>query len=418
MKPRVVTAMPLRLSNKPEIHLAQEWIAQLHLWIRHHGLTGHDPLDIKAHPFLRRLQESPYLRRITTLFCDMHPTAVRRILGIAPTLNPEALALAAMGHFRLYKLTNDTEHQEHGLETLQQLRDHALSDHEGLCWGYPFALRGVGYDIPPHEPATAITATAGEAFLLAHDATGDTAHLQAARDVATFMLESLPRLKGNTQETDVDDTWCFGYAPGDTRRIHSANVLAVAHVIRTAARLEEEQWNHTVAPALQFSLARQRDDGSWPYGDYIKGEPHDPKRMRVADHHHTGCMLRALHAVHEAHPDEAVRTALEKGVRFYRTLIRPDGRPIRGRVPWPVDIRACAEGMLCPVQLGSTMPGWKNTSLLVMRWAHRRLRDKTTGAPWARRHPLFVSRIVYPCWGVAWMYYALAEYLYRRREEI
>ncbi len=413
-----VITMPLQLSNKPDIHLAQEWIAQLHIWINHHGLTGYDPFDIKAHPLLLRLQRYPFARRTSSLLCDMYPQLSRRLLGISPTLNAEAPALVGLGHLRLYQVAGDQTHLDNGLACLRQLDELALPGYEGVCWGYPFAMRGVGYDIPANTPVAEVCAIAGQAFLLAHEITGDAAHLDTARRIAMFMLDSLPRVGLKSDKATDFPAWCFGCAAADTRRIHDSNLLVVAHVMRTAVRIGRETWIQAVEPALRFSLDQQRENGSWSYGAYAPGDPHEPKPLRQVDHHHTGTVLRALRDIHEASPRADVEKAIKKGVGFYRKLIRPDGRPVAGRGPWPVDIRACAEGVICPVALDTMMPGGKDMALLVMRWAHRRLRDDATGAPWARRHPFFVSSIPYPRWGVAWMYYALAEYLYRRREEI
>ncbi|HDP34548.1 MAG TPA: hypothetical protein ENN29_05505 [Candidatus Hydrogenedentes bacterium] len=405
--------MPLRLSNKPEIQLAQEWIARLHDWIKRNGLIGYDPFDARAHPLLRAVENKPRLRKLSVLACDLFPKLSRRLLRITPTLNPQALALVGMGCMRLHQITGDPIFMDNGLDRLRQLRECALRGHQGLCWGYPFARGGRAYETPANTPAAVPTAIAGQAFLLAHEITGDAAHLSAARQIAEFFLHELPRI-----ETADENAWCFAHTMTDRRRIHHANLSVVEHVLRAAARADNEDWPKQAAPALRFSIAAQHNDGAWSYGEHAPGDPFEAKLLRHIDHHHTGATLRALRAIHDIAPDAALETALEKGVRYYRRLIRPDGRPLKGRVPWPVDIRACAEGIMCPVMLGEFMPGGNAAALLVLRWTHRRLRDTATGAPWHRKYPFHTARMTYPRWNVAWLYRALAEYLYHRREEI
>lgn len=401
--------MPLYLTNNRDIHIAQEWIIQLHRWIARHGLCGYDPFDIKAHPFFRALQTRPLLRKSSTALSDCFPLLSRRLLRIQPALNPKALALTAHGDLRLYQVTGDTIHLDRGLRHLDELRRLAVPDYEGLCWGYPFPIRATGLDCPINTPVSVIGAIAGEAFLLAHRLCGDEALLDAAQGISHFFLESLPRLPGDK------DTWCFAYTPADQRRVHNANLLTVSHLLHTASRIKDRDLMEQLRPALEFSLSAQREDGAWPYGVSVAGDGYEPALMELVDHHHSGFVLRALYTLYKIHPSEELSDSLKRGYSFYRKLFRADGMPVNGWGAWPVDIHSCAEGILCNSALAEFRPGALNAAVQTLRWTHYQLRSNSDGAPWYRAYPCFRSRIVFPRWGVAWIYRALAEYLYAHR---
>jgi hypothetical protein len=404
--------MPLTLVNNRDIHIAQEWLIQLHPFSAEDAATGFDPFDIKAHPLIRGVQHRPLLRKLSTLLCDAFPLASRRLLHIAPSWNPKTSALFALGHLRLYELTQDFCHLDRALTCLRKLQSQAQkTDSGGLGWGYPFAVCGTGLSLAANTPVTVLTAIVGSAFLLAAKITREEEWLSTARQSTLFFLKDLPRLS-----TDPD-AWCFAYAPGDERRVHNANLLAIEHILQTMRLAEDDTPGEELLPALRFSLEAQREDGAWPYGALSSHEAFEPALMGLVDNHHSGFVLRALHGIGEAQPelvpemDEIIR----KGYRFYRRLFTRLGRPLEEARRWPVDIHGAAEGILCPAVLSERMRGTMNDALATLRWTHEHMRDPISSAPWYRLYPGFTSRIVYPRWSVAWLYRALAEYLYASR---
>ncbi len=384
---------------------------QLHRWIAKYGLEGYDPFDIKAHPRIRALQRQPLLRKGSTALCDLFPTLSRRALRVRPSLNPKAIALVALGDLRLFQITGDAVHLDNGLDGLKRLEALAVEGYRGPCWGYPFPVRAAGLDCPARTPVIVVCAIAGEAFLLAHKISNDRRYLDTAIGVSAFLLGDVPRVSRGGRE------WCFAYSLSDLRRVHNANLLAVEHILRTAARTGDAEALPEVQPALEFSLSAQREDGAWPYGVCDEDEPYEPALMRLVDHHHTGFVLRSLHGIHTAAPSTVTLEALRAGYQYYKNLVLPSGMPVNGGGRWPVDIHACAEGVLCNSVLSPSLPGALAKAVLVLRWSHYHLRNPRDGAPWHRKYPFFKSRMVFPRWGVAWMYRALAEYLYVVRDK-
>jgi len=394
-------------SNNPDIALAQEWITALEAWINTHGLTGYDPFDVKQHRIIRAAQTHAASRKVTTALCDLFPKVVRRWLQVPPTENPKAHALTALGTMRLFQLTEDQAYLEKAVNHLEWLRKHPYEGCAGLCWGYPFDVYARGVDTPRGTPVLVVSVIAGEAFLQAYELTKQERHFEAARSIAAFLLHDIPRIE------QPDGTFCFGYTPQDRRRVHNANLLAAEHLFRVWAVTGERELAEAAESALRFTLARQREDGAWHYGEFSAEEPYDAGNLRMIDNHHTGFVLRSLHGIQQARPDDNVLEAMRKGFRFYRTLFTPAGMPRTAHGRYPVDIHACVEGILCPSMLSESVAGGKELATRVMRWTHFYLRDRATSVPYYRKYPGFTSRVVFPRWGVAWLYRGLAEYLFR-----
>lgn len=398
-------------SNQPDIAIAQDWLHDLDVWVDTNGLIGYDPFDIKQQRLIRAVQPYRLPRRTATFLCDLFPNTLRRLLRVRKTENPKSHALLALARLRLYELTRHGEYLDRVVEHLEWLLEHACPDYSGLCWGYPFRVYARGLDTPPGTPVLVVSAIAGEAMLRAYATTGTSQWLEAARSIAAFMIEDLPRLR------HTDGTFCFGYAVGDHRRVHNANLLATQHLFRTWALTGESALKDAAEASLKFSLLRQREDGAWHYGEFSEGELYDENNLRAIDHHHTGFVLRSLLAILDVHAEDAVEKAVNQGFHYYlRRLWGPYGMPVNDYGRYPVDIHACAEAVLCTSTFAARHKNVLQQATMALRWAYWYLRNPRDGAPYYRRYPCYTSRLVCPRWGVAWMYRALAEYLYAMRD--
>ncbi|MBI2422789.1 MAG: hypothetical protein HYV27_08160 [Candidatus Hydrogenedentes bacterium] len=396
-------------SNHFDLAWAQEWMEGLDLWIDTHGLSGYDPFDIKQHPWIRAAQPHAFLRKSTTALCDTFPEASRRWLGVAPTENPKAYALTALGKFRLFELTGRASLRDQAVHCLDWLLRHGASGHSGLCWGYPFHIAAKGLNSQAHTPVLVIGSIAGEALLEAHRLTGEARFLDAAVSIGEFILKDLPRIPGE------NGTHCFAYTPTDRRRVHNANLLGAEHLYRLHRATGSAHYIEAAAPAVAYSLAHQREDGAWSYGEFAEGDPFEAGLLALVDHHHTGFVLRSLHTIHAITGRDDAIQALQRGFNYYRTLIQPDGMPVNAYAKYPVDIHACAEGVLCPNVLQDVVLPARKYKSHVLRWSYWHMRNHEDNTVYYRKYPFFTSKLVFPRWGMAWMYRAVAEYLYQNR---
>lgn len=384
---------------------AESWIDLLERWIGQRGLRGFDRFDVRAHPLVRAAQPYPLARKVTTGLTDLFPTLSRHMLGIAPQENAKAFALVALGHLRRYETTNRDVHLDRARSHLQWLLDHPSEGYAGICWGYPFDVSGKGLSTPRNTPVVVVSAIAGEAFSLAWRITGDETYATTVRSIAKFMEMDIPRLEW------TDGTYCFAYTPGDRRRVHNASLHAAAHLVRTYAITGERELLDLAMPAIEFTLRGQRDDGAWPYGVHAPDDPYEAKLLSLVDHHHTGFVLRSLHEINSVVKDARILEQISRGFAFYRTrLFDGDGAPITMHGRYPIDIHACAEGVLCPSVLAEMSDDALPIAERTLQWTRKHLSHPVTGVPYYRKYPWFTSRLYCPRWGLAWIYYALCEY--------
>ncbi len=396
----------------PTLAHMTEWLEQLERYIDSRDGCGFDPFDVKEHPLIRAAQPYPLLRKATSGLCDLFPDASRALLRIQPQHNPKTFALAALGRLRRLQTTGDGTHLERAQYFLDWLREHAEPGYSGLAWGYPFDVHAKGLDTPRGTPIAVVSSIAGDAFASAYRLTGDAAHREAVSSIAEHFLCDIPRMPQD------DGSLCFAYTPGDRRRVHNANLHVVAHLFRAYDILRDDRFLTVAQSGLDFTLNRQRPDGSWTYGEYAASEPFEGTLLTLIDHFHTGFVLRSLHEI--LHVAEfmpvapRIAQALAAGYAYYRErLFAADGAPINDYGRYPVDIHACAESILCPSMLEQRYPGAIRYAQHALNWTFEHLRDSSTGLVYHRRYPFHTSRLVCMRWGVAWTYYALCEYTFR-----
>jgi hypothetical protein len=199
----------------------------------------------------------------------------------------------------------------------------------------------------------------------------------------------------------------YAYVPGVATPIHNANLLVAALRARLASIGGEEPPPDVLA-AVEFSLRRQRDDGSWPYGEAAN--------LAWVDGYHTAYVLSALADLDATYTRDDLRTALIRGTRFYvECLFNPDGSP-RYTVErtYPLDAHNAATAIASLAKLAPYEPRAADLSARVLRWT---LANFQTPAGWFlyQRGRLHTKRVPYVRWSDAHMLAALAAVLTRPR---
>jgi hypothetical protein len=338
--------MPAVDVNERE-RLRDVW-GKLHEYCAARGWRGYDPYDGLNSP-LARVLPGKFARQAWTQLHRRSPMNLRPLCGIEPTLNAKTLALAALG-----------SRDERLLDELEKLRTT-----EG-GWGYPFDWQSRAFFAPRGTPNLICTVFAARA------------HERLGRKCDVSVIE-----KYLLREQD-GERW-LAYVPQTDSQVHNINMMGAALLGRR--------------DCMEFSVNRQRADGSWWYGEAAN--------QRWIDNFHTGYNLVALKEYEARKGAHIFSESAERGFAFWeRTFWRADSAPrYYHDGDYPLDTHCSAQGILTCLAFGRI-----EKAVSAAHWAVENMWDKL-GFFWYRRGRYGANRMSYVRWTQAWMYYALAELL-------
>jgi hypothetical protein len=234
------------------------------------------------------------------------------------------------------------------------------------------------------------------ALLDAHAALGENGLLRLAQGVGRFFLGSIP-------QTETEEGAFFGYLPGDRSPIHNSNMLACAFLARLAASGTDDATALRAAAdaGLRYTLARQREDGSWPYGERPS--------LRWVDNFHTGYVLDSLRwCVDGEVGGAAAEEGWRRGLDFYgRRLFLADGTPkYLASSVYPIDAQCAAQGIQTFALAARHEPQFLERAWQVAEFALQRMR-RSDGLFVFQRRRLWTNRLPHVRWVVAPMLLAL-----------
>jgi hypothetical protein len=169
-------------------------------------------------------------------------------------------------------------------------------------------------------------------LLDAHDRFGDAESLELAVGAAEWFLHRVPR-------TSTPVGAFFSYVVGDRTPIHNANVLACSLIARAADIAGRPDWTAAASEGVAYTLAHQRRDGAWLYGE--------TPTTRWVDGFHTGYVLDALTICERHGVSGEIDSARRRGLDFYRgRLFLADGTPkYYENATYPIDAQSVAQAI-------------------------------------------------------------------------
>ncbi|MEJ7797221.1 MAG: hypothetical protein WKF42_01885 [Solirubrobacteraceae bacterium] len=230
------------------------------------------------------------------------PLDIRLLYRRRHPLIPKALGMFGSVGLRVHAMRGDERARELATDAFETLDADATAGDR--AWGYPWDMQTRWSFYPAGSPNIVVTAFAGSALLEAERVLGRHDLGERARRAARWVLDELW----------VQPQGFFTYHPGNRANIHNASLLGAGFV--HAALPDDPVACERVARAVQRTLAAQRADGAWPYGE--------APNLAWVDSFHTGYVLSCLHRLRAVDP--AIDAAVARGARYYERFFDADGR--------------------------------------------------------------------------------------------
>ena len=379
----VVAPAPFRsIQPASRVGRARDAAERLSGRLEQDGFSGWDPYDALSSPLLHAVSRSPLLRRTAIQSLKRSPLNVRPLLAVPKRRHTKALALLTSAYLQL-------DRRDLAFRLRDQLLAAALP---GAGWGYEFDVQTRWGYYRARQPNAVVTAFAAHALL-------DTLDLEASEDTRTAVDEALEFVERDLL-VQVGEEAFFAYFAGGDVPIHNSNLLVASLFARAGTAAQRD----VARRAVQYTVERQRSDGTWPYGER--------PGLEWVDGFHTAYVLERLVQWNDAQPEPTLATAIERGTDAYvQRLIDPDGAPrstIQRR--FPIDVHAAASAITALCRLQEFHARARETADAVLDWTLANM-VRADGRFSFQRHRSWTNRTAYVRWSDAHMLLALANYL-------
>jgi hypothetical protein len=272
---------------------------------------GSDPFDALFFPWPSALVSGRRRRQALIQLHARAPVDIRRLYRPSHPRIAKALALFGSVGLRAHRLAGAPRAEELGRRALTLLD--ADRSAGARAWGYPWDMQTRWSFYPAGTPNVVVTAFAAAALLKVDE--------ERARNAAAWALDELW----------IEPEGYFAYHPGRPANIHNANLLGAWLVHMAGAEGAEH-----VRRAVDRTLAAQRQDGSWPYGEGAN--------LGWADSFHTGYVLICIDRMRDLHP--RIDDALARGAAHYEGFFDASGRALLWAAkPYPEDAHSAGTGL-------------------------------------------------------------------------
>ena len=346
-------------------------------------LTGIDPFDaLRGTRVPEWVRRTPRARQLAIQLRKRCPIDLSRALGITPFPMAKALGAYLAAECRCDAVPGEDVRTL--VEMLLQREDVARLD-DG-AWGYEFDVqtRWAYYPVgSPNLIATVFVARGlGAAGIVSDDPSLRSQLTASAMFVNDRLLETAERP-------------FFRYTLDTARLVHNANLLGAGLLATGGTLCGDASLVDAAVTCARTTIAAQRDDGSWPYGEGAS--------LGWTDNFHTAYDLDGLLQVWLASGDDAVRGSLEQGVAhwtrdFFGESGEPKYYPDRA---FPYDIHSAGTAVDVAARLATWGFGTAALAGRVAEWTRQHLIDPVTGATFYQKGRFTTDRRHFIRWGDA-----------------
>jgi hypothetical protein len=250
------------------------------------------------------------------------PLDVRKLYRREHPLVPKALGIFGSVGLRLRRLSGDERARALALDALETLAADRTAGE--FAWGYHWDMQTRWSFYPAGSPSIVHTAFAVSGLLEAERDAGLAHFGERGRRAARWVVDELW----------VEHGGFFAYHPWSAKNIHNANMLGAW--LAFAALGDDVGVRERVLRAVERTLAAQRSDGSWPYGE----EP----STQWADSFHTGNVLFCLERLRDL--DAGIDDAVVRGAQYFERFFDARGRAkLWADKDYPEDAHSAGTGL-------------------------------------------------------------------------
>jgi hypothetical protein len=376
----------------------------LELWdfCRSRQWLGYDPYDaLKSRVFKATPLSKVRLARLAwTQGIKRCPLNLRPFLLIPKDANPKGLALFLSAITRFIRAgLFETGKEIRSLADLLLVR-RSLSGRYS-AWGYDFDWQTRNVLVPAYTPNVICSTFAGNALLDAYQLLPEPSWLETSVRTASYISEVLFWRRKVTPP-------CISYTPLWKSEIHNANLLGAAYLCRVGKTVGKICFLERGLDAARYSVNKQHDDGSWPYGEA-------PNQGWI-DNFHTGFNLVALKRIGDCVQTNEFRSSIQKGLDFFSSrFFLSNGAPkYYHDATYPLDIHSVAQSIITLVTLKDYRSDNLDLAQSVLRWGLANMWNPA-GYFYFQKWPWFTNRIPFMRWSQAWMALAFSYLLENSR---
>lgn len=352
--------------------------------------AGWDPFDALNSRLFNAtpLRHVPVARLALTQLFKRSPYNLRKFVGVPKSVNAVTIALAA-------EVARRESRMDEAAVLVNQLIDMRVRDDgDGLkAWGYPFPWQAKAFFVARNSPNIIATAYAVRELM-------NWRNNAAVPDASEAILSAAKLVASRFVMVTEGGRRFIAYVPQSRAMVHNASLWGAYVLTAGVAAGGPEPWLQIAEDAVNYSLAAQKEDGSWAYGE--------AGHHQFIDGFHTGYVLEALHRISRIAPHMDVSAALTKGVAFYlENMFEANGTAkYYSRSAWPIDANPAAQAVITFNELGLSDAGARSREIMAAAVRNLWLEDQGHFA--YQKSKRGMTAINYPRWTQIWLRVALS----------
>lgn len=375
----------------------EEIFVRLENHLRFTDFKGYDPYDMLNCKFISHNVTNTKILLILTQLNKISPINFRPLLGIKDIYNSKAMSL-----FLSAKLCGDNTDIKNNKSIqflLTWLINNKSKTYEQYSIGFTHDIALEHYYSPKNYPSLIISLFTMYAFVEYHKQAKDPNILQIILSFYDLINTKLPY-------SEDDETLWYSYNFEKVNEIYNATAKIGKFYSLLYPITGDNVLLIKIEKILNYLKKKQRDDGSWAYGENIS----------YTDGFHTAFVLEAIWYMRKFVDNQRFNEMFYKGLEHYKKyLFKPNGQPLYfhpnykpndiRRFLIETDIRDCAMAIVFFSEIGENEIANK-----VLKWTLKNMYNRKNGYFYYFKNKLFTNKIEFIRWQ-AWMIYALSVYL-------